>query len=139
MRTITTGLMVATLLALGGAARADWEAPATLSGLVGSYAGAPGSRVLYVTFAGTDGFRASGPFTRFVVTGPYGAVAIQSGTYEAIASNPAIGAIISFFDASGASLDSWAILGVERDPTGQKIIGLELAGSTVFRLYRVGL
>jgi hypothetical protein len=130
------------LLALGGAAQAAaWEDPATLSGLVGSYAGPPGGKVLYVTFGGTDGYRASGPFTRFVVTGRYNAITIQSGQYQAIAQNPAIGAIISFADAAGKELDSWPMIAIQRDPTGKKITALQVVTSdgTVVQLYRVGL
>lgn len=142
MRTLLSTMTL--LVALSGAARAaEWEDPATLTGLTGSYAGLPGAKILYVTFGGTDGYRASGPYTRFVVTGRYNTVAVQSGHYEAIAQNPAIGAVISFWDAAGNPIDSWAILGIQHDPTGQKISAIELApmtpGGSPVQLFRVGL
>jgi hypothetical protein len=132
------------LVALSGAARAaEWEDPATLTGLIGSYAGLPGAKILYVTLGGTDGYRASGPFTRFVVTGKYNTVTVQSGRYDAIGTNPAVGAIISFFDAQGNYTDSWSIIAIQRDPTGQKITALELSsmtpGGPMVQLFRVGL
>ena len=132
--------MTLTLLCLGASARADdWQEPATLSGLVGSYARAPGSggEILFLTLGGSDGYRAQGPYQRFLLRN--GLVSLEQGSYQAIAENPAIGAIISFADPHGNWLDAWAILAIRRDPLGQKIIGLRLSGEGgIVELFRVG-
>ena len=121
----------------------DWQSPDTLDGLVGSY-NRPlfgGGPLAYVSLRGSDGYRAQGPYTRFVDSGRGGLV-VQTGTYEAIANNPAVGAFILFLDENGSARDSYFILGIRRDPLGQKIIAIELADPATgrpFSLVRVGL
>ncbi len=138
-------VVVATTLLLAPPALADggWQSPDTLSGLVGSYTRPPfgGGPIAYVTLRGSDGYRAEGPYTRFFDAGG-GRLVIQSGTYDAIANNPAIGAFILFLDDKGNARDSFFILGIKRDPLGVKIIALELAdpySGNAFTLVRVGL
>jgi len=143
---IASSLVVATLLfALAPAAFADagWQPPDTLAGLVGSYTRPPlgGGPIAYVTLGGSDGYRAEGPYTRFVDAGR-GGIAMQQGSYSAIANNPAVGAFILFLDESGNQRDYFPILGLVRDPLGGKIIALELddpATGKTFTLTRVGL
>ena len=120
-----------------------WQSPDTLAGLVGSYTRAPfgGGPIAYVTLRGTDGYRAEGPYTRFF-DGGGGPLVIQTGSYEAIGNNPAIGAFILFLDDNGAARDSYFILGLKRDPLGAKIVALQLADARTgrpFTLVRVGL
>ena len=136
--------LVATF-ALAPTAFADdggWRSPDTLSGLVGSYTRPPlgGGPIAFVTLRGTDGYRAQGPYTRFVDAGR-GQIAIESGTYSAIGTNPAIGAFILFTDETGQPRDTFFILGVRRDPLGLEIVALELADpadGSRFTLVRVG-
>jgi hypothetical protein len=143
---IASSLVVATLmLALAPAAVADggWQPPETLAGLVGSYTRPPlgGGPIAYVTLGGSDGYRAQGPYTRFVDAGR-GQIAMQQGSYSALADNPAIGAFIVFLDESGNLRDAFPILGIARDPLGGKIIAVELddpATGKTFTLTRVGL
>lgn len=146
-RTRTILVAAALVAAAAGRARADggWQPPDTLAGLVGSYARSaitPGDgQIAWLTLAGSDGYRAQGPYTRFV-DADAGTLTLQGGTYQAIASNPAIGAVISFFDERGAARDSYFILGIQRDPLGQKIVALQLVGpggDAPIVLHRVGL
>lgn len=120
-----------------------WQSPDTLAGLVGSYTRPPfgGGPIAYVTLRGSDGYRAEGPYTRFF-DGGGGRLVLQTGTYEAIGNNPAIGPFILFLDDNGAARDSYFILGIKRDPLGVKIIAIELADPSTgrpFTLARVGL
>ncbi|MGZ3406930.1 MAG: hypothetical protein ACXVAN_10840 [Polyangia bacterium] len=151
MRIRASSLLVAAAVAaatvlVSPSARADagaWLPPDTLSGLVGSYTRPPfgGGPIAYVTLGGTDGYRAQGPYTRFFDVGR-GQLAIQQGSYSAIANNPAVGAFILFYDAQGNFLDAYPILGIKRDPLGLKIIAIELVdayGGKPFVLTRVGL
>ena len=130
-RTSSMLLSMALLLGVGGVAHGDgpWQDPVTLDGLVGSYARAaigPGDgEIVYVTFGGSDGYRAAGPYTRFIEAAR-GGVALERGRYQAIGDNPAIGPIINFADERGLSRDNYFILGIERDPLGKEIIALEL-------------
>lgn len=140
MRSIPAVLL---LLLAAAPARADFVPPDTLSGILGSYARLgfrPGDgEIVYLTLGGSDGYRAAGPFTRFVAA-PDGTIALQSGRYSAIAENPAIGAIIGFEDGSGRALDAYFILGIERDATGKKITALQLLlHDKPIVLHRVGL
>jgi hypothetical protein len=144
MRSIRILLLAATL-AVAAEARADdgFVPPDTLTGLVGSYTRygfTPGDgQIVYVTLAGSDGYHAQGPFTRFVAA-RNGGVALQSGSYIAIGENPAIGAAISFIDGSGTPFDTYFILGIQRDPLGKKIIAIQLLlRDTPIVLHRVGL
>ncbi len=141
--------LVALVLALAPPALADagstdgWHSPDTLAGLVGSYTrpALGGGPIGYVSLRGSDGYQAEGPYTRFVDSGRGGLV-VQTGSYRAIGNNPAIGAFILFLDDSGAARDSFFILGIKRDPLGQKIIAVELADPATgksFSLMRVGL
>ena len=138
-------LVIALMLLVAPAAFADggWQSPDTLAGLVGSYTRPPfgSGPIAYVTLGGTDGYRAEGPYTRFF-DGGNGILVIQKGTYDALGNNPAIGPFILFLDESGNLRDSYFILGIKRDPLGQKIIAIELSDPTTgrpFSLVRVGL
>jgi hypothetical protein len=142
MRSIATFLI---LFAVAADARADngFVPPDTLSGLVGSYARigfAPGDgEIIYVTLGGSDGYRAQGPFTRFVAAAN-GSITLQQGNYYAIGENPAIGSVITFVDTRGAAIDTYFILGITRDPLGNKIVAIEmLLHDTPIVLHRVGL
>jgi hypothetical protein len=127
-------------------ARADsggWLPPDTLVGLVSSYTRPPlgGGPIAYVTLGGSDGYRAQGPYTRFIDAGR-GQIVMQKGAYSAIANNPAVGAFILFDDPQGNFIDAFPIIGIKRDPLGKKIIALELVetyGGKSFVLTRVGL
>ena len=119
-----------------------WESPDSLAGLVGSYTRPPfgGGPIAFVTLAGSDGYRAEGAYTRFFDVG-HGQLAIQTGTYLAIGTNPAIGAIITFLDDAGAARDSFFIAGIKHDPLRKKITAIELidGAGKLFSLVRVGL
>jgi hypothetical protein len=120
-----------------------WQSPDTLAGLVGSYTRPPLGRgsIAFVTLGGSDGYRAEGPYTRFVDVGR-GQLAVQSGRYAAIANNPAVGAFMLFNDDAGSFRDAYPIVGIKRDPLGIKIIALELIDfrdGSLFALTRVGL
>ncbi len=139
-------LAAALLLVAAAPARADddWLPPDRLSGLVGTYArlapAAGDGQIVYVALGGSDGFRAAGPYTRIVEGDGSSVLAWQRGRYLAIASNPAIGAVITFLDEDGQARDSYAILGVRRDPLGGRITALELVRDRApIVLYRVGL
>ena len=130
----------------GSPARADssgWQPPDTLTGLVGSYTRPPfgGGPIAFVTLGGADGYRAQGPYSRFAEVGG-GRLDLQSGTYSAIANNPAVGAFLLFDDAQGNFRDAFPIIGIRRDPLGRKIVAIELLeayGGKTFVLTRVGL
>jgi hypothetical protein len=137
--------VLAIVCSLAAAARADgtWQSPDTLAGLVGTYARldlAQAGEMSYVSFGGSDGYRAQGPYTRFVA-GENGVLTVQTGNYLAIGNNPAIGPIMTFLDEAGEVRDNYAILGLRRDALGQKIIALELVApdGKIIALYRVGL
>lgn len=120
-----------------------WQSPDTLTGFVGSYTRPPfgTGNLAFVTFSGTDGYRAQGPYTRFFDAGG-GRLELQSGTYSALGENPAIGAYLRFDDGAGNFRDLYSIIGIKRDPLGQKITALELVDfrdGKVFSLVRVGL
>jgi hypothetical protein len=148
MRTRVSCVLVAAvglILALGSPAHADagWQSPDTLVGFLGSYTRAPLATgpIAFVTFRGSDGYRAEGPYTRFFDVG-HGRLELQTGTYSALGQNPAIGAYVLFSDEAGNARDLYSIIGIERDPLGRKIVALELVdfrdGKT-FSLVRVGL
>jgi hypothetical protein len=133
---------VVMLASAAGADSGGWESPDSLAGLVGSYTRPPfgGGPITFVTLAGSDGYRAEGPYTRFVDVGR-GQLAIQTGTYLAIGNNPAIGAIITFLDDAGSARDSFFIAGIKHDPLGRRITAIELidGNGKLFSLVRVGL
>jgi len=136
--------VVVTVFACAAPAFADggWQSPDTLAGLVGSYTRPPfgGGPIAYVSLRGTDGYRAQGPYTRFV-DGSAGLV-MQTGSYSAIANNPAVGAFILFLDDKGEAREAYFILGIQRDPLGGRITALELGDPGTgrpFSLVRVGL
>jgi hypothetical protein len=136
--------VVVTVFACAAPAFADggWQSPDTLVGLVGSYTRPPfgGGPIAYVSLRGTDGYRAQGPYTRFV-DGSAGLV-LQTGSYSAIANNPAVGAFILFLDDKGEAREAYFILGIQRDPLGGRITALELGDPSTgrpFSLVRVGL
>jgi len=136
--------VVVTVFACAAPAFADggWQSPDTLVGLVGSYTRPPfgGGPIAYVSLRGTDGYRAQGPYTRFV-DGSAGLV-MQTGSYSAIANNPAVGAFILFLDDKGEAREAYFILGIQRDPLGGRITALELGDANTgrpFSLVRVGL
>jgi len=136
--------VVVTVFACAAPAFADggWQSPDTLVGLVGSYTRPPfgGGPIAYVSLRGTDGYRAQGPYTRFV-DGSAGLV-MQTGSYSAIANNPAVGAFILFLDDKGEAREAYFILGIQRDPLGGRITALELGDPGTgrpFSLVRVGL
>jgi hypothetical protein len=143
LRAFFATLVLTLLPAVARAADDGWQDPATLSGLVGSYARAPLSSgpIAYVSFGGTDGYRAHGPYRRFALVD--GILTLQTGIYDAIASNPAIGPVILFQDDDGTARDTWAIGGIRRDPLGNTITALQLIPMSVdgppLILYRVGL
>jgi hypothetical protein len=146
MRTRASLFLVAALVLVAAPARATdpgWQSPDTLTGFVGSYTRPPfgAGPIAFVTFYGTDGYRAQGPYTRFYDAGG-GRLEIQSGKYSALGENPAIGAYLRFDDAAGNFLDLYSIIGLRRDPLGAKIVALELVDfrdGKVFSLVRVGL
>jgi hypothetical protein len=136
--------VVVTVFACAAPAFADggWQSPDTLSGLVGSSTRPPfgGGPIAYVSLRGTDGYRAQGPYTRFV-DGSAGLV-LQTGSYSAIANNPAVGAFILFLDDKGEAREAYFILSIQRDPLGGRITALELGDPSTgrpFSLVRVGL
>jgi hypothetical protein len=142
---IAAALIAATFILLAPPAFADggWQPPDTLAGLVGSYTRPPFGTgpIAFVTLGGSDGYRAQGPYTRFYDVGR-GQLALQQGTYAAIANNPAVGAFILFEDENGNLRDAEPIIGIKRDPLGAKIIALQLidpASGKIFSLVRVGL
>ena len=142
---ILAPLVAAAFILLAPPAFADngWQSPDTLTGLVGSYTRPPfgAGPIAFVTLSGTDGYRAQGPYTRFYDVGR-GQLALQKGTYSAIANNPAVGAFILFEDEAGNLRDAEPIIGIKRDPLGAKITAIELidpATGKIFSLVRVGL
>ncbi|HWE26631.1 MAG TPA: hypothetical protein VHB97_01455 [Polyangia bacterium] len=138
--------LVAALLLVAAPARATdagWQSPDTLRGLLGSYTRPPfgAGNIAFLTLNGSDGYRAQGPYTRFFDAGS-GILALQNGSYSALGENPAIGAYIRFDDEAGNFRDLYSIIGIKRDPLGQKIVAIELVDfrdGKVFSLVRVGL
>lgn len=146
MRIRASLFLVAALVILAAtSARADggWQTPDTLTGFVGSYTRPllGGGPIAFVTFRGTDGYHADGPYTRFFDVGR-GQLALQTGTYHAIGNNPAVGPFVFFLDDAGNFRDSFWIAGIKRDPLGLEIIAIELIDprdGSLFSLVRVGL
>jgi len=147
MRIRISSFLVAALFALvavpAHATDPGWQSPETLTGFTGSYTRPPfgSGNIAFLTLSGTDGYRAEGPYTRFFDAGG-GRLELQNGKYSALGQNPAIGAYIRFDDAAGNFRDLYSIIGIRRDPFGQKITAIELVdfrdGKT-FSLVRVGL
>lgn len=148
MRIRASSFLVAALLVAVAAAPAratdpGWQSPDTLTGLVGSYTRPPfgSGNIAFVSFYGSDGYRAQGPYTRFFDAGG-GRLELQQGSYSALGENPAIGAYVRFDDSAGNFRDLYSIIGITRDPLGQKITAIELVDfrdGKVFALVRVGL
>lgn len=137
------------LEAPGTVESAVYEAPDSLSGLLGSYSRtwppAALGELTSMTLSGMEASdRAEGTYVRTVSRFcPVVGCNVETGSYWALPNNPAVGAVIAFADPLGVQRDFYAITQLQRSAITGKITHLVLVkgGSTSpqpFTMSRVG-
>ncbi len=135
--------------ALETAESAVYEAPDSLSGLLGTYTRywppAAAEEITSMTLSGVEYVdRVEGSYVRTVSRAcPIYGCNTETGTFWALPNNPAVGAVIVFKDLAGAERDFYAITQIQRSTLTGKITGIVLVkGGSVspvpFTMTRVG-
>jgi hypothetical protein len=119
--------------ATGTAESAVYESPDSLMGLLGSYSRgswplAASGELVSMSLSGTSETpeRVEGSYIRTLGTTCPAGGCTQSGSFVALASNPAVGAVLLFKDPLGVERDYYSIVSIQRSAFTGKITNIVL-------------